>query len=51
MEKRFENEENAMNCSICQGELEVSRVTRIQQYDGRWYMLENLPALVCDQCG
>jgi hypothetical protein len=23
----------------------------MQQYNGRWYIVENLPALVCRQCG
>jgi hypothetical protein len=27
------------------------RVARAQQVDGRWVVIENLPALVCTQCG
>ena len=38
-------------CRICGGELEERRVTRVQEYEGRWYLIENLPALVCRQCG
>ncbi len=38
-------------CMICQGELELQRVTRAQEYEGRWVVIENLPALVCRQCG
>ena len=35
---------------ICHGELEERRVTRGQEYEGRWYLIENLSALVCRQC-
>ncbi|MDX2077150.1 MAG: YgiT-type zinc finger protein [bacterium] len=38
-------------CLICKGHLEKQLVTRLQQYQGRWFMIENLPALVCSQCG
>ncbi|RMG84317.1 MAG: YgiT-type zinc finger protein [Chloroflexi bacterium] len=39
------------DCRICHGELEERRVTRLQAYNGKWYIIENLPALVCRQCG
>ncbi len=42
---------NEQRCLMCQGELEAQRVTRIQEYQGRWIVIENLPALVCRQCG
>ncbi|MBN1286715.1 MAG: YgiT-type zinc finger protein [Anaerolineae bacterium] len=35
----------------CKGKLEKKLVARIQEYEGRWIVIENLPALVCDQCG
>ena len=38
-------------CLVCKGQLEERRITRLQEYNGRWYMIENLPALVCRQCG
>ena len=38
-------------CDICKGTLEERAVTRLQEYNGRWYIIENLPALVCTQCG
>lgn len=38
-------------CLYCKGELEEQLVTRVQEYQGKWYVLENLPALVCKQCG
>ena len=37
-------------CDICGGELEERLVTRLQEYAGRWYIIENLPALVCSNC-
>lgn len=38
-------------CRICRGQLQERRVTRVQEYKGHWYIIENLPALVCNQCG
>jgi HTH-type transcriptional regulator / antitoxin MqsA len=38
-------------CLVCKGQLEERRVTRVQEYEGHWYIIENLPALVCRQCG
>ncbi|MBL8154938.1 MAG: YgiT-type zinc finger protein [Anaerolineae bacterium] len=26
-------------------------MTRMQEYGGHWVLIENLPALVCQQCG
>jgi YgiT-type zinc finger domain-containing protein len=40
-----------MRCMYCDGILEQKAVTRLQEYQGRWYVIENLPALVCRQCG
>lgn len=39
------------DCLLCKGKLEPQLVTRVQEYDGHWYMIKNLPALVCRQCG
>ena len=39
------------NCHYCKGQLEEKQVTRMQEYRGHWYIIENLPALVCRQCG
>lgn len=38
-------------CLYCKGHLEERLVTRFQEFEGRWYIIENLPALVCPQCG
>ncbi|MDX1991892.1 MAG: YgiT-type zinc finger protein [bacterium] len=38
-------------CLYCNGQLVEQTVTRFQEYNGHWYMIENLPALVCEQCG
>jgi YgiT-type zinc finger domain-containing protein len=37
-------------CLYCKGRLEARRVTRAQEQGGQWYIIENLPALVCTQC-
>ena len=38
-------------CLYCKGTLEEKRVSRVQEYHGRWYLIEHVPALVCKQCG
>lgn len=38
-------------CRYCDGELEARLVTRLQRYNDQWYIIENVPALVCRQCG
>mgnify|MGYP001079559501 CR=1 FL=1 len=38
-------------CMYCKGHLEERLVTRFQEYEGHWYIIENLPALVCPNCG
>lgn len=50
----MENEETKMteqDCRYCGGQLEERRVTRFQEYQGHWVVIENVPALVCQQCG
>lgn len=39
------------NCAYCQGELVEKTVTYTTENDGRVIVVENVPALVCDQCG
>jgi len=39
------------NCRYCDGQLEEQRVTRFQKYQDQWILIENVPALVCRQCG
>lgn len=38
-------------CLYCKGQLVERLVTRLQEFEGHWYIIENLPALVCEQCG
>lgn len=38
-------------CLYCKGSLEEKHISRVQEYKGHWYLIENLPALVCSQCG
>lgn len=37
-------------CLYCKGHLEAQLVTRFQEFEGCWYIIENLSALVCPQC-
>ena len=39
------------DCLYCKGQLEEQLVTRVQESQGNWFLIENLPALVCQQCG
>jgi YgiT-type zinc finger domain-containing protein len=39
------------DCYWCKGDLEETLVSRVQKYHDRWYLIENVPALVCSQCG
>lgn len=38
-------------CPFCGGRLEEEAVTHVQSYEGKVYVLENVPAEVCRQCG
>jgi YgiT-type zinc finger domain-containing protein len=38
-------------CIFRKGQLEERLVTRVQEYEGPWCIIENPPALVCRQCG
>lgn len=38
-------------CRFCGAQLKPERVTRLQRYENRWVLVENVPALVCAQCG
>lgn len=42
---------SAQRCQICGGDLQPELVTRAQPHQGGWVVIENLPALVCTQCG
>ena len=51
---RLENKEGrktVTKCPFCGGELEERMVTHPQSYQGKVYILENVPAEVCSQCG
>ncbi len=41
----------AGQCAFCQGDLEEKSITYPTQYGGRVVIVENVPALVCKQCG
>lgn len=38
-------------CAYCEGELSEKTVTYTTEHDGRVTVVENVPALVCSQCG
>ncbi len=41
----------AERCAFCKGDLEEKTVTYTTEYKGRVVVVENVPALVCKQCG
>ncbi len=38
-------------CPFCKGRIEQRRVERVNRWDGELYILRNVPAEVCTQCG
>jgi len=38
-------------CPLCKGQLERKVISYTQPYEGRLYVVENVPAHVCRQCG
>lgn len=38
-------------CDYCRGTLTAQYVSRLQEYNGQWFKIENLAAMVCEQCG
>jgi YgiT-type zinc finger domain-containing protein len=40
-----------MRCPFCKGDTEQQLIRYVQEYDGQVVIVENVPALVCDQCG
>ncbi len=40
-----------MRCSFCGGRLEKKRVTFTCEHEGKFLLVENVPAEVCIQCG
>lgn len=40
-----------MICDLCQGRTRSRRVTKYHQYKRRLFVIENVPAEVCRECG
>lgn len=38
-------------CSVCKAKLEERRITYTQELEGKVYVVSDVPALVCPQCG
>lgn len=38
-------------CAGCRGQLTPTTTSRFQEYHGEYFILENVPVLVCAQCG
>ncbi len=38
-------------CSVCQATLKEKEVTYTQELEGKVYVVSDVPALVCPQCG
>lgn len=38
-------------CSICKGNLIYKKITYTQELEGKVYVVNDVPALVCSQCG
>jgi len=46
-----EEEGHVKICLYCQGDLETRHVTLDKRWRGELFIIENVPALVCRQCG
>jgi len=40
-----------LNCVLCGGKIEIKKVTFVYDYDDNYFLIENVPAEVCIQCG
>ena len=40
-----------MECDLCAGPVEEKEVAYMIEYQGRFHVIENVPAKVCLQCG
>ena len=40
-----------MKCVFCSGRLKSQKVTFVYDYDNDYFVIENIPAEVCAQCG
>lgn len=40
-----------MKCDFCKGKTIARRVTKHHWYDGRLFLVENVPAEICRECG
>ncbi len=40
-----------MKCYLCNGEMKEELVTITRYRKGSYYLLEDVPAMVCEQCG
>ena len=38
-------------CSVCKGNLVQKKITYTQELEGKVYVVSDVPALVCPQCG
>jgi YgiT-type zinc finger domain-containing protein len=38
-------------CDLCGGELQEKITSIMYQYQGNWYLFDNVKADVCEQCG
>lgn len=39
------------NCRFCQGAVESTHIEHVHRWQGRLYILRNVPVEVCNQCG
>ncbi|MBL8131021.1 MAG: type II toxin-antitoxin system MqsA family antitoxin [Anaerolineae bacterium] len=42
---------NDQQCRMCGGSLHPATINHIQPFEGRYVLIEHLPALVCERCG
>jgi YgiT-type zinc finger domain-containing protein len=46
-----EGQELVNTCPFCRGKVTKKKVEHVHRWEGRLYILRNVPAEVCSQCG
>ncbi|MEA3494155.1 MAG: YgiT-type zinc finger protein [Candidatus Margulisiibacteriota bacterium] len=49
--KQFLKDSNPQECQSCGGLLSLEKVNLEDYQDGKLYLMENVPAYVCQECG
>ena len=46
-----EHDETMKKCAFCKAPMKEDRIEHVHRWEGKLYLLQNVPAEVCSQCG